>query len=162
MKKIFENLKILSSKLFEKIYKEKFQDYFHELQMKQSSLNKKYNTNNQINDAEEIDQEFKKELRNYFDNEFYKIYLCIIVKLFKGNLQKILEENFKKVIKDNEKSINQKAKESLKNVTQRLKSKLLYELDKYYPKGNPENKIRPVPSRMNSGINVDDFEFNFS
>ena len=161
MKKIFENLKILSSKLFEKIYKEKFQDYFHELQMKQSSLNKKYNTNNQINDAEEIDQEFKKELKNYFDNEFYKIYLCIIVKLFKGNLQKILEENFKKVIKDNEKSINQKAKESLRNVTQRLKSKLLYELDMYYPKENPESKIRHVPSRMNSGTYVDDFEFTF-
>ena len=155
MKKIFENLNILSTKLFEKIYKEKFQDYFHELQMKQSSLNKKFNTNIQINDAEEIDKEFKKELKDYFHNEFYKIYLCIIVKLFKGNLQKILEENFKKVIKENEKSISQKAKESLKNVTQRLKNKLLQELDMYYPKENPKSKI------INSGTYVDDFEFSF-
>ena len=161
MKKIFENLKILSSKLFEKIYKDKFQDYFHELQMKQSSLNKKFNTNNQINDAEEIDQEFKKELRDYFDNEFYKIYLCIIVKLFKGNLQKILEENFKNVIKANEKSINQKAKEALKSVTERLKEKLLKELDMYYPKEIPENNINPNSSNVSSGTYVDDFEFSF-
>ena len=161
MKKIFENLNILSTKLFEKIYKEKFQDYFHELQMKQSSLNKKFNTNIQINDAEEIDKEFKKELKDYFHNEFYKIYLCIIVKLFKGNLQKILEENFKKVIKENEKSISQKAKESLKNVTQRLKNKLLQELDMYYPKENPKNNIIPTSLKINSGNFVDDFEFSF-
>ena len=161
MKKIFENLNILSTKLFEKIYKEKFQDYFHELQMKQSSLNKKFNTNIQINDAEEIDKEFKKELKDYFHNEFYKIYLCIIVKLFKGNLQKILEENFKKVIKENEKSISQKAKESLKNVTLRLKNKLLQELDMYYPKENPKNNIIPTSLKINSGNFVDDFEFSF-
>ena len=161
MKKIYKNLEILSSKLFENIYKAKFQDYFHELQMKQSSLNKKFKTHNQINDADEIDQEFKKELKDYFENEFYKIYLCIIVKLFKGTLQKILEENFKNVIKQNEMSINQKAKEALKNVSQRLKSKLLIELEKYHPKENPENSIIPTKLEANSGTFVDDFEFSF-
>ena len=76
-------------------------------------------------------------------------------------MQKILEENFKKVIKENEKSISQKAKESLKIVTQRLKNKLLQELDMYYPKENPKNNIIPTSLEINSGTFVDDFEFSF-
>lgn len=161
LEKIKENLQQFSIKTFEKIYKTKFQDYFYELQMKQSGLNKKYNTNNQIKDAKEIELEFQKELFGYFNNEFYKIYLCILTKLFKGNLQKILEINFKKIIKENEKSIAQKAEATLKNVTERLKEKLLKELENYYPKEKEENKILPNPSELSSEGMKDDFEFSF-
>ena len=64
--------------------------------MKQSQLNNEYNTNNQIRNASEIEKEFKQELFNYFNNEFHKIYLCIIIKLFKDNFKKFWKINLKK------------------------------------------------------------------
>ena len=161
LKKILGQLKTFSSKTFEKLYKSKNQDYFHELQMKQIQLNNEYNTNNQINDASEIEEEFKKELFNYFENEFFKIYLCIIIKLFKDNLQKILEENFKKTIKENEKSISQKAEGALKNVTEKLKQKLLKEINIYYPKEKDENTNSKSELSTDSFKEDDNFAFDF-
>ena len=161
LKKILGQLKTFSSKTFEKLYKSKNQDYFHELQMKQIQLNNEYNTNNQINDASEIEEEFKKELFNYFENEFFKIYFCIIIKLFKDNLQKILEENFKKTIKENEKSISQKAEGALKNVTEKLKQKLLKEINIYYPKEKDENTNSKSELSTDSFKEDDNFAFDF-
>ena len=166
LKKIEALLKDLSSKTFEKHYKSKSQDYFHELLMKQMDLNKIYNTNNQINDASEIEEEFKRDLFGYFENQFFKIYLCIIVKLFKDNLQKILENNFKKTIKENEKNISKKAEAALKNVTERLKEKLLKEINIYYPKEKEReinNTIIPNPSDLSteSFKEDDNFQFDF-
>ena len=132
--------------------------------MKQWNLNKIYNTNNQINDASEIEEEFKKELFGYFNNEFFKIYLCIIIKLFKDNLQKILEENFKKTIKENEKKISQKAEAALKNVTEGLKQKLLKEINIYYPKEKEEStnsRILPNSSELSNESFKDDDNFQF-
>ena len=161
LKKILGQLKTFSSKTFEKLYKSKNQDYFHELQMKQIKLNNEYNTNNQINNASEIEEEFKKELFNYFENEFFKINLCIIIKLFKDNLQKILEENFKKTIKENEKRISQKAEGALKNVTEKLKKKLLKEINIYYPKEKDENTNSKSELSTDSFKEDDNFAFDF-
>lgn len=161
---IKNNLEKFFSSRFEDYNNSKFKDYYHELLMKQSALNQKYNTNNQIKNAKEIEEECKEELFKYFENECFKVYLCIIVRLFKGNLQNILEGHFKRVIKENEKIISQKAEASLKNVTKRLKDKLLNELDEYYPKEKEEiedNKILPNPSELSSESLKVDFEFTF-
>ena len=160
LNKIHESLEKYSLIPFEHLCKTKFQDYFHDLMMKQSQLNNKYDTNNQIRNASEIEDEFKQELFKYYNNEFHKVYLCIIIKLIKENLQKILEDKFKKIIKENEKSINLKAEAALKNVTERLKEKLLKELDIYYPKEKEDIKILTNPSEINSGSFQDDFEFS--
>lgn len=53
------------------------------------------------------------------------------------NLENILIEIYQKELKENEpmtKIINAKAENSLKFVTQQLKSKLLEDLEKYFPK----------------------------
>ena len=163
LNKIKELIQKFSIQRFEKIYKTKFHDYFYELQISQSELNKKYNTNIQINDVSGIEHEFQKELFDYFNNEFFKIYLCILAKLFKRNLQKILEINFRRIIKENEKSIAQKAEAALKNVTEKLKEKLLEELEMYYPKKNEVNRILPNPSELNSeNVRDENDDFNFS
>ena len=123
----------MSEKIFTNIYKAKFSEYFQNLQMKQSTRNKEYDTNNTINDANEIQEEFKKELNDFFSNEFFKIFLCIIIELFNNNLKEILDGNYKKDLKKNEKIISQKAEKALKYITQKLKDKLLEELEKYFP-----------------------------
>ena len=164
LKKVQELLKAFSYKTFVKLYKSKNQEYFHELQMEQMKLNKVYNTINQINDASEIEEEFKKELFGYFEKEFFKIYFCIIIKLFKENLQKILEENFKKTIKENEKSISKKAEAALKNVTEKLKQKLLKEINIYYPKEKElrtNKRILPNPSEVSTDSFKEDDNFAF-
>ena len=51
LNKIHESLKKFSLQPFEHLCKNKFQDYFHDLMMKQSQLNNEYNTNNQIRNA---------------------------------------------------------------------------------------------------------------
>ena len=127
-------LDVISKKVFETIYKSKFQDYFNDLQLQQNELNQKYKTNVQIFNAKEIKEEFIKELSEFFNNEFFKIFLCIIIYLFKNNLRNNLIENYKKYLDENKKIISQKAEISLKNVTIKLKNKLLNELDKYFPK----------------------------
>ena len=79
-------------------------------------------------------------------------------------MQKILEENFKKEIKDNEKSISQKAEDALKNVTERLKEKLLKEIEIYYPKEKEESfnsRILPNSSELSSESFKEDDNFQF-
>ena len=90
--------------------------------------------------------------------------MCIIIKLFKDNLQKILEENFKKTIKENEKKISQKAEAALKNVTEGLKQKLLKEINIYYPKEKEEStnsRILPNSSELSNESFKDDDNFQF-
>ena len=115
-------LNVISKKVFETIYKSKFQDYFNDLQLQQNELNQKYKTNVQILNAKEIKEEFIKELSEFFNNEFFKIFLCIIIYLFKNNLRNNLIENYKKYLDENKKIISQKAEISLKNVTIKLKN----------------------------------------
>ena len=83
--------------------------------------------------------------------------MCIIIKLFKENLQKILEENFKKTIKENEKSISQKAEAALKNVTEKLKQKLLKEINFYYPKENEDSTNSRI-LQNSSEVSTDSFK----
>ena len=51
-----------SKKIFEKVFKIKFQDYLSDLQKKQSLINKEFNVNSQIIDVAETEQTFKDEL----------------------------------------------------------------------------------------------------
>lgn len=130
-------LDVISGKIFETIYKSKFQDYYNDLQLQQNELNKEYKTNIQMFDAKKVKEEFREELLIFFNNEFFKIFLCIIINLFKNNLRNILIENYKNYLDENKKIISLKAENSLKNVTIKLKKKLLNELNKYFPKEVP-------------------------
>lgn len=130
-------LDVISKKIFETIYKSKFQDYYNDLQLQQNELNKEYKTNIQMFDAKKIKEEFREDLLIFFNNEFFKIFLCIIINLFKNNLKNILIENYKNYLDENKKIISLKAENSLKNVTIKLKKKLLNELNRYFPKEVP-------------------------
>lgn len=141
-------LEHLTKKIFEDFYKKKFPDYYNDLQMQQNELNKEYGTNSQLFNGKEIKEEYRKELFVFFNNEFFKIFLCIIINLFKNNLRKILIENYKQYLIENQIIISQKAEKSLKNVTDKLKKKLLNELDKYFP-----NEISIIENKKAESLN---------
>ena len=146
-----------STQIFEKIYKELFNELLSDLHLQQSSRKKQFNVNYDVIDSYEINQNFKNELFQFFKDEFFKYFFCLILKLFKENLQNILIDNYKKELKENEemtKIINEKAEFSLKFVTNKLKNDLLEEIDKYYPKDN-EIKLK---KKNKKDFNVD---FNF-
>ena len=146
-----------STQIFEKIYKELFNELLSDLHLQQSSRKKQFNVNYDVIDSYEINQNFKNELFQFFKDEFFKYFFCLILKLFKENLQNILIDNYKKELKENEemtKIINEKAEFSLKYVTNKLKNDLLEEIDKYYPKDN-EIKLK---KKNKKDFNVD---FNF-
>ena len=114
------------------------------MRKQQSKRSKEFNTTNQIIDEAEIEKNFKEELFNFFKNEFYKYFFCIIINLFMEDLKIILIENYQKELKENEamtKIINEKAENSLKLVTQQLKEKLLKDLEQYFPKNEEKNDI---------------------
>jgi hypothetical protein len=137
-----------SNKAFEKIFKIKYQIYLSDLQREQSVKNKEFNDNSQIIDVIEVEKNFREKLFTFFKNEFYKIFFCIILKLFMTNLKNILILNYKKELKENEiiqKIINQKAEDSLKSITQKLKDNLVNELDNY---------IREKPKKENINKNA--------
>ena len=72
-----------------------------------------------------------------------------------NNLNRILINNYQKELNENEELksiINSKAKSSLKSIIERLKEKLLLELNKYFPKQEEEKKVEEKNSRI-------DFEF---
>ncbi len=146
-----------STQIFEKIYKGLFNELLSDLHLQQSSRKKQFNVNYDVIDSYEINQNFKNELFQFFKDEFFKYFFCLILKLFKENLQNILIDNYKKELKENEemtKIINEKAEFSLKFVTNKLKNDLLEEIDKYYPKDN-EIKLK---KKNKKDFNVD---FNF-
>ena len=146
-----------STQIFEKIYKELFNELLSDLHLQQSSRKKQFNVNYDVIDSYEINQNFKNELFQFFKDEFFKYFFCLILKLFMENLKNILIDNYKKELKENEemtKIINEKAEFSLKFVTNKLKNDLLEEIDKYYPKDN-EIKLKP---KNKKDFNVD---FNF-
>ena len=136
LKKLNENLKNYSKHIFENfIYNKLYQKYSNDLKMQQCKRSKQFNTTNHI--IEDIEKNFKEKLLILFQNEFYRYFYCIIIKLFMDNLENILIEIYQKELKENEamtKIINAKAENSLKFVTQQLKSKLLEDLEKYFPK----------------------------
>ena len=151
-----------SNKSFEKVFKLKYQEYLAELQREQSIKNKEFNDNSQIIDVIEVEKNFREKLSIFYKNEFFKIFFCIILKLFMTNLKSILVSNYKKELKENEiiqKIINQKAEDSLKNITQRLKEKLINELDNYIREKQENENIYKRPK--NKEIDNIDVDFNF-
>ena len=151
-----------SDKSFEKLFKLKYQEYLAELQREQSIKNKEFNDNSQIIDVIEVEKNFREKLFVFYKNEFFKIFFCIILKLFMTNLKNILVSNYKKELKENEiiqKIINQKAEDSLKNITKRLKENLINELDNYIrEKQENENNYKKPKNKEIINIDVD---FNF-
>ena len=79
-------LETISKKIFQEFNKPEFKDYYNELLFQQSNI--------QI-EAEKVKEEFRKELFDCFTNEFFKIFLCIIINLFKNNLKKFCLINIK-------------------------------------------------------------------
>ena len=143
--KIQKVLNDYSENVFEEIYKPLFQEHLSELHLQQSSRKKEFNVNYDVIDSYEINQHLKQELFQYFKDEFFKYFFCMILKLFKTNLQNILIDNYKKELEENKEMIqiiNEKAEYSLKYVCSELKSKLIKELDKYYPKNREKREIK--------------------
>ncbi len=150
-----------SKKIFEKVFKIKFQDYLSDLQKKQSLINKEFNINSQIIDVAETEQIFKDELFKYFNNEFFKNFFCIILKLFMNNLKNELIENYKKELKENEmmkEIINKKAEDSLKYITQKLHETLLKELNENFSNNNEKKEEK---KNEFDDINCDDMGFAY-
>ena len=136
---IEERLKIIKSileqmanKIFNNIWKENFNDYYNDLLVQSSERNKQFKTNVGIYDAKDIKNDYINSLSEFFNNEFSKIFLCIIINLFRDNLKDILIENYQQYLKENEKVINEKAEIALKNVIDKLRVKLLNELNIYF------------------------------
>ena len=137
LEKLRKSLDEASNKTFEKIFKNRYQNYLIDLQREQSIKNKEFNDNSQIIDVLAIENNFKEKLLTYFKNEFFKIFFCIILKLFMNNLNDILMMNVQKELKENEnvqKIISQKAENSLKTITEKLKKNLIYQLDEFMRK----------------------------
>ena len=162
LKNMEKKINEASNKAFEKIFKIKYQNYLSDLQREQSIKNKEFNDNSQIIDVIEVENNFREKLFTFFKNEFFKIFFCIILKLFMTNLKNILILNYKKELKENEiiqKIINQKAEDSLKSITQKLKENLVNELDTYIREKQKMENINKNDN-MKEIDNIDvDFEF---
>ena len=131
-KKLKKFKKILGeeiNKIFGKIFNERFDIYFKDLLDEQTEKNREYGDNTQLINKHEVEKNFHEKLFPSFKNEFFKISLCIILKLFMSNLKEILDNMVEKELKENENIINKKAENSLKNITEMLKKKLIAELD---------------------------------
>ncbi len=112
----------------------------------------------------QIDQKqkdnFKEKLFGSYKNEFFKIFFCIILKLFMNSLNDDFDMYVKKEITENEevlKIIHEKAENSLKTVTENLKKSLISELDDVMEAKEEENdKVKKEKE-----FDDDDLEFNF-
>ena len=58
--------------------------------------------NAQIIDINEVEKNFEAELLIFFQNEFFKYFFYIILKLFMNNLKNILKTIYQKELKENE------------------------------------------------------------
>ena len=152
-----------SKKIFEKVFKIKFQDYLSDLQKEQSLKNKEFNVNYQILEIADVEEKFKEKLFQYFNNEFFKNVFCIILKLFMTNLKNALINYYKKELKENEmmiEIINKKAEDSLKYITQKLNENLLKELNDNFSEKNGNKQEKGDKNEFNE-INFDDMNFNY-
>ena len=161
LKNLKKKISEASNKTFEKIFRKRYQSYLVDLQREQSIKNKEFNDNSQIIDVNEVEKIFREKLFTYYKNEFFKIFFCIILKLFMNNLKDILISNYQKELKENEivqKIINQKAENSLKSITEKLKQNLILDLDSFMKEKQEINK-KP---KMNKNEFADmDVDFHF-
>ena len=134
LEKIRKILDEVSNKTFKKIFKKRYQNYSEDLRREQSKKNEEFHDKSQIIDDFEVEKNFKEKLLPYFKNEYFKIFFCIILKLFMNNLNDIFEMYIQKELKENknvQKIISQKAENSLKSITEKLKKDLISELDDF-------------------------------
>ena len=160
LEKLRKRLDEASNKTFEKIFEKRSRIYLSKLQREQSDINKEFNDNSQIIDSVEVEKNFKEKLSPYFKNEFFKIFFCIILKLFMNNLNDIFEMNIQKEITKNEnvqKTIRQKAEISLKNITENLKKNLISELDDFMREKREENN----ENKKENEFDNEDVDFAF-
>jgi len=160
LKKLRKSIDQSSNKAFEKIFKKRYNIYLDELRAEQSEKNREYRDNTNILDTYNAEKNFKEKLLPYFKNEYFKIFLCIILKLFMNNLNDILQKIVQKELKENDevkKVINQKAEISLKNITEELKMNLNSELDTFMKAKQEENNKNKKPNEFNN----EDVDFRF-
>ncbi len=132
LEKLKKSLDTTSNKVFEKIFKEEYNKYLDELLKEQKIKNEDFKDNRQLMDTSEIVKNYREILFIYFKNEYFKIFFCIILKLFINNLKEIFDMIVKKELTDNKdmlKIINEKAENSLKDITENLKNNLIAELN---------------------------------
>ena len=152
LKNLEKKIDNASKNTFEKIFQKRYQSYLVDLQREQSIKNKEFNDNSQLIDVNETERNFREKLFGYYKNEFFKIFFCITLKLFMNNLKEILISNYQKELKENEliqKIINQKAENSLKSITEKLKQNLMLELDNL------------MKEKKGKEIDKSDFDFTF-
>ena len=147
LKKIRNTLNIVSDKKFNNKFEERFTFYFKELTEEQKKKHQEFHDNTYLINDQEDKENFKEILKPLFKNEFFKIFFCIILRLFMINL----DEYFKNIIlteitenKNVQKILYQKAEKSLKNITENLKQNLITELNnvmKYKQNEQKEKKI---------------------
>ena len=119
-------------------------DYYYLFEKIQSKENQKYGTNKNIINHDEISSQLNNKLTIIYENEILKYSLCIISQMFFENLKKNIYDLSSKHFEDNKKIneiLSQKAKISLKNITQKLKEKLEKEIKIHFPEKNNNNNI---------------------
>jgi hypothetical protein len=117
-------------------------DYYYLFEKIQSKENQKYGTNKNIINHDEISSQLNNKLTIIYENEILKYSLCIISQMFFENIKKNIYDLSSKHFKDNKKInelLSQKAKISLKNITQKLKEKLEKEIKIHFPEKNNNN-----------------------
>ena len=160
LKKIIKNLEEASNKKFKKIFNKRNVIYLNELEKEQEDKQEEFNDKTQILNKSKAKDNFQKQLFAYYKNEFFKIFFCIILKLFMNSLNDNFDMYVKKEITDNEdvlKIIHQKAENSLKTVTENLKKSLISELDDVMKaKEEKDNKVE-----KENEFDNDDVDFDF-
>ena len=160
LEKLQKSIEQSSNKAFEKVFKKRYDIYLDKLRAEQSEKNRQYQDNTNILDTYNAEKNFRDKLFPYFKNSYFKIFFCIILKLFMNNLNDILQNIVKKELKDNndvKKIINAKAEISLKNITDNLKKNLNLELDAFMKAKEEENKKNKKPKEFDNK----DVDFQF-
>ena len=102
MKKIIKNLEEASNKKFKKIFNKRNVIYLNELEKEQEDKQEEFNDKTQILNKSKAKDNFQKQLFAYYKNEFFKIFFCIILKLFMNSLNDNFDMYIKKEITENE------------------------------------------------------------
>ena len=171
LKKLGRSIDEASNKTFDKIFKKRYDDYLKDLLKEQEAKNREFQNDESIINILEVENSFKEKLLPIFKNEFYKIFFCIILKLFMNNLKQNFKSIVKKELTDNEeaqKILHQKAENSLKIITENLKQKLISELDvvmkeKEMKNNNDKNKKEEKNNnnKKENNNNNEDIDFAF-
>ena len=171
LKKLGRSIDEASNKTFDKIFKKRYDEYLKDLLKEQEAKNREFQNDESIINLLEVENSFKEKLLPIFKNEFFKIFFCIILKLFMNNLEENFDSIVKKELIDNEeaqKILHQKAENSLKIITENLKEKLISELDivmkekeEKNNKGKNEKKEKDNNNKKKIENNNEDIDFAF-